>query len=392
MLTAKRIQLLPNLKTKCWFAQASGTAWVIWNWSLREWKKQYAAGWRPNSNDLDKLFNKIKQEEYPWMFDDQGNLVVNNCIGQRVILKNLKQAWKSYFDDLKDKSKPKSLKHNKPKEKKRRKRDSFYLSNTAIKVAPGENRVWLGKAGWVRTTAPVPKHNKLLGGTVNRRADKWFLSVQIEVDDPPLKYKDEESIVGVDVGINSMAALSNGRKIEAPKPLKAALKKMRRLQRRMPKRPGDGQKNGVKVRLTAGSRNHIKAKKKLAKMHYRIACIRENALHQATSSIVKNHGHIAIENLNVKGMTKNKRIARPINDVGFYEFRRQIEYKAARAGAKVTVADRWFPSSKTCSSCGAKKKELKLKDRTFTCDECGFVLDRDENAAINLAVFAEGCP
>lgn len=382
MITAKRIQLLPNQKTRLLFAQSAGTARMIWNWALGEWESQYKSGAKPNVNDLDKLFNAIKREKFPWMYNDKCQLIVNNCIGQRVINYDLKRAWVNFFAKRADR----------PKYKKKGSREKFYLSNTAIKIAPDENRVWLGKAGWVRTTKPIPKHNKLIGGTVIRRADKWFLAVQIEVDDPPLRYSDEESIVGIDLGLNSMAALSNGRKIQAPKPLKAALNKLRRLQRRMPKRPGDGHNKGIKVRLTSGSKNHIKAKKKLAKIHYRIACIRENALHQATSSIVKNHGRIGIENLNVKGMTKNRKLARSINDVAFHEFRRQIEYKASRTGAKVTVADRWFPSSKTCSNCGVIKKELKLNDRIFKCDECGFVLDRDENAAINLAVLAEGCP
>ena len=149
-------------------------------------------------------------------------------------------------------------------------------------------------------------------------------------------------------------------------------------------------------RKQKGSNNRRKQQTKLARLHYRVACIRRHAIHQVTSYIISNFDRIIIEDLNVKGMIKNRKLSQAISDVSFGEIRRQLTYKAMWQGKELIVADRFFPSSKMCSSCGNKKKILKLSERTYTCENCGLVIDRDLNAAINLANYCptskvEGC-
>lgn len=165
--------------------------------------------------------------------------------------------------------------------------------------------------------------------------------------------------------------MSNGEIVEAPKPLKKYLKKLKRLQRALCRRVKD-------------SHNRYKLKQQIAKVHAKIVKIRQNTLHQLTSYLTNNFGGIAIEDLNVKGMMANQKRARAISDIGFYEFRRQLEYQSKLKGNYLLIVDRWFPSSKQCSVCGNKKADLKLSERVYRCDSCGLELDRDLNAAINL--------
>jgi putative transposase len=177
--------------------------------------------------------------------------------------------------------------------------------------------------------------------------------------------------VGVDLGIKSLATLSDGSVFNAPKPLKKYLKKLKRLQRTLSRREKD-------------SHNQNKLKQQIAKVHAKIVQIRQNSLHQLTSYLTDHFGGIVIEDLNVKGMLANHKLARAIADLGFYEFRRQLEYKTQLKGNYLLIADRWFPSSKTCSLCGNIKKKLKYSFRVYSCEACGHKIDRDLNAARNL--------
>jgi len=181
--------------------------------------------------------------------------------------------------------------------------------------------------------------------------------------------------VGVDLGVLALATLSTGERIVGPKALKRDLRRLRRLSQSL-------------SRKQKGSKNRAKAKAKLARLHARIANVRQDSLHQLTSDITRRFDIIGIEDLNVRGMVRNHRLARSIADMGFREFRRQLEYKAARRGAVVVLADRFFPSSKLCSACGTIQDELPLTVRVWTCAACGTTHDRDLNAAINLAQYA----
>jgi putative transposase len=216
----------------------------------------------------------------------------------------------------------------------------------------------------------------VLSATISERAGRWFVSLQVEEELPETTATGEP--LGVDLGVTTMAVCSNGDRYENPKALTKALKRLARLQREL-------------ARRKKGSRNRVKTKARLAKLHYRIANIRQNALHQATSAIVartkpdaERPSVIVMEDLHVAGMMRNHSLARVIGEVGMGAFGRQLEYKTAWSGSRLLKADRWFPSSKQCSRCHQVKETLSLSERVYHCAGCGQVIDRDLNAAINL--------
>jgi putative transposase len=221
----------------------------------------------------------------------------------------------------------------------------------------------------------------ILSATVSERAGRWFVSVQVEEEIPdPIPGRGEP--MGVDLGVKRLAMRSDGIGYENPKALDRAQKKLRRLQRQL-------------ARQQKSSHNREKTRRQIARLHYRIANIRRDTLHKATSGIVaktkpdtERPRTVVLEHLNVSGMLQNHCLARAIADVGMYEFGRQMQYKAAWSGSEVIQADRWYPSSKRCSGCGAIKDELDLSEREYECDCCGLVIDRDLNAARNLAQLA----
>jgi putative transposase len=224
--------------------------------------------------------------------------------------------------------------------------------------------------------------------TVSEQAGTWFVSVQVEEEPPKGARQAEPRIafgdtIGIDLGVKTLATLSDGRVIANPKPLGSHLKKLKRLSREH-------------ARKQKGSKNRHKAARKLARLHAHIANIRKDMLHKVTSLIVAktkpDHERprvIVLEDLNISGMLKNRKLSRAIADVGMYEFKRQIQYKAFFAGSRVIFANRWEPSSKTCSACGWYCPALALEHRVFACHDCGYVTDRDYNAAKNLAALAE---
>lgn len=211
-----------------------------------------------------------------------------------------------------------------------------------------------------------------MSATVSRVADRWFVSLTVETqDDPRLPKAENQGAVGVDLGVKVLATLSTGEMIPGPKAHKALLSRLQRLSRSL-------------SRKKKGSCNRKKAKAKLARLHARISAIRGDALHKLTTNLTSRFHTIGIEDLNVRGMVRNRRLSRAVADMGFFEFRRQLEYKAEMRGSQVVVADRWYASSKTCSCCSYKLQELALSQRAWICPGCGTPHDRDVNAAINL--------
>ena len=204
------------------------------------------------------------------------------------------------------------------------------------------------------------------------------LSVEITRDDPTPTRPD--TAVGVDLGVKSLAVLSTGEVIANPRHLDVALRELRRLQRQAARRVGPDKRTRRQP-----SARWRKTQARVARLHTAVANARRDGLHKLSTRLVRTFGTVVVEDLNVAGMTKNRRLARHIAGVGMAELRRQIEYKAAWSGVHVHVADRWYPSSKTCSACGVVKAKLRLSDRVYTCDQCGFTLDRDLNAARDLA-------
>ena len=348
--------------------QHAGVARFAYNWGLKRYQEEYAAGRKtPTAIGLHKELNALKKTAYPWMYD------VSKCAPQEA-LRNLEKAFKSFFDNVKKKKQGKhkgKLGYPKPKTKKKG-IGSFRLTG-AIHVH--EKHIQLPRLGMLKLKEGnyLPTSDvHILSATVSEKAGRWFVSVQVEeeVADPvPATGK----VLGVDLGVKTLATTSEAEAFENPKALRKNLKKLARLGRRH-------------SRKKKGSKNRKKAAHKLAKMHARIARIRANALHQATSAIAKTKPRvIVLEDLNVKGMMANCKMSRAVGDVGMYEFKRQITYKAEKYGSIVNTVSRWFPSSKTCSCCGWVDEDQTLDDRIFVCERCGYVADRDYNAACNLA-------
>ncbi len=223
----------------------------------------------------------------------------------------------------------------------------------------------------------LPIDATILSATVSEQAGHWSVSIQVEQEH--VVPENSGPVVGVDLGIKRLATLSDGGEEPNPRYLKHRLKTIKRLQRAV-------------SRKRTGSHNRKKAAQCLARLHRTVANRRANTLHQFTSRLAKTKSVVVIEDLNVAGMLRNHHLAQAIGDVGFAEFRRQLTYKAAWYGCRVVVASRWEPSSKTCSGCGWVDDDLTLADRVFRCEQCGLLLDRDLNAALNLAQLADSSP
>jgi putative transposase len=300
-------------------------------------------------------------------------------------IKNLGRAYTNFFGDL-TKYRRGEIPWQRvraPRFKKKGRHDAFRADDGPVNHYADAVRTvgkWLKLPviGWVAMREDLRFAGRILSVTISRRADHWYASFCIELEYQP-DVRGDESVVGVDLGVTALATLSDETpKVPAPRPLGLYLRKLRRLSRAI-------------SRKQRGSRNRAKAKTKLARLHARIANIRSDALHKLTTYLTR-YRTIVIEDLNVTGMLANRRLSRAIADVGFSEFRRQLKYKAAMAGSALILADRWFASSKLCSSCGAKNEVLTLSERTWTCPSCGTSHDRDRNAALNLARYAESSP
>lgn len=214
---------------------------------------------------------------------------------------------------------------------------------------------------------------RVLRMAVSRRAGRWYASLTVEREDKPVTKPPQGGTVGIDLGIKTLATLSDGTVIKNPRCLAASERRLKRAQKAL-------------SRKAMGSNRRAKARAKVARIHAHVANQRLDAIHKATTWLAETYSEISIEDLNVAGMVKNHRLAKAVSDAAFAEFRRQLEYKTAKTGAMLHVVDRWFASSKTCSKCGRVKAKLSLSERVYTCDGCGLVMDRDLNAAINIEV------
>jgi len=353
-----------------------GAARWAYNYGLRRKQEAYKAGLpTPYATDLHREINALKKAEIPWMYE------VSKCAPQEA-LRNLDDAFKHFFRKvaLKKQGKHKG-KCGTPSFKSKKKGIGSSRFTGSIHVYP--DAIQLPRMGLLRLKEHdyLPMNVKIGSATISEKAGRWFVSICVheEVAEPTTATGEP---LGIDLGMKTLATVSDGRTFDNPKALRKRLNALRRTSRRH-------------SRKKKGSQNRKKAQRRLARMHARIANIRKDALHKATSAIVartkpdaERPAVIVLEDLNIGGMLKNRKMARAIADVGLYEFRRQIEYKAAFAGVKVKVVSRWYPSSKTCSSCGWVHEDLTLADRVFCCQQCNMVIDRDENAALNLAASA----
>jgi putative transposase len=361
---AYKTKLLLNNRERGYFVGCAGATRFAYNWALAEWKSQYEAGEKPSAYSLRKKFNAIKDEQFPWVREYPYKIVED-------AIYNLGDAFKNFFRRLKSGEKP-----GFPKFKSRHKSKMSFSFCGAIHVE--SSRVKLPVIGWVRLAESdyLPISAKINTATVSERAGEWYISLQVEEDAPEVAPATGEPI-GVDMGIKSLAVVSDGTTFDNPKTLTKHEKRLARLSRELSRRK-------------KGSANRQKTKAKIAELHRKIADTRKHTLHNISRHVTAKTkpSVVVVEDLNVKGMMANHKLAKAVADSSMGELRRQIEYKADWNGVQVVTADRWFPSSKTCSVCGCINAELTLSDRVWTCESCGTVLDRDLNAAKNLARLA----
>ena len=362
MLKTHKIALDPNNVQATQFARHCGYSRVVYNHVLADFKDGLANGeWRSHI-ELNQRFNAIKRDIYKWCDELSQNVVKNT------VYHNFKDAiarWKSGQNQF-------------PKFKKRSHGQSYRADSGKGTPLVAGKRIKLPKIGWVRMTENLRFLGTIMSVVISKHGHRWFASITVDtfVDDP-IPDNRANPVVGVDVGIKFMAITSEGVYFDNPKALARYERKLKRLQRRL-------------SRKVKGSRNWHKLKDKIAKLHYRITCIRQDAQQKATTTIINSASRIGIESLNVAGMLKNHRLAKALSDASLSGFLTLLKHKAKRAGIKIVEADTFYPSSKTCSNCGAKDTDLLLSDRTYHCSVCDHTQDRDLNAAINLRNLAVG--
>lgn len=358
---AYRTELSPEGRQRSLMIQACGAARFAYNWGLRR-KTEVMDRSKlsierikvPTAIDLHKALNALKATQFPWMYE------VSKCAPQEALW-DLDAAFTNFFEGRARFPAFKSRKHG---------LGAFTLTE-AITVRPG--RIRLPRLGWVRLkeNGYLPSKVHINSATVSERAGRWFVSINVVV-----KQEKPEPVsgpvVGVDRGLKSLAVVSDGIVVENPKALHRHERKLKRLQRAV-------------SRKVIGSSNRHDAVRALARLHLKISNVRKDALHKATTKLARTKSVIVVEDLGVRGMMANRGLAKSIADAGWSEFVRQLVYKTAWYGSRLVVADRFFPSTKMCSQCGNIRKAMLLSERTYSCERCGMLMDRDCNAAINLS-------
>ena len=384
MIETIKVQLRPNNKQLTKLFQYAGCSRFAYNWTISREQENHKLGNKfLSDNELRKEFTKMKKfDEYKWL-----NNISNNVAKQAI--KDACNSYRRFFKGLSKHPKFKSKKHSK---------QSFYQDNVKIQFTDTHvkiegftmsHRKNKQKLNWIKLCEKgrIPTNCKYMNPRITYDGLHWFVSVSVELDDNTNAPPKSEG-VGIDLGLKNLAICSNGNtytNINKTNKVKKIEKRRRRLQRSI-SRKYNMNKEGVRCNKTS---NIIKREKELLKLIKRLTNIRQNHLHQTTSEIIKRKpSFICIEDLNVSGMMKNKHLSKAIQQQGFYEFRRQIQYKSEWNNIPVIIADRFFPSSKLCSCCGEIRKDLKLSDRIYRCD-CGNIIDRDFQASLNLKRYGE---
>lgn len=364
MILSSKVRLKPNKLQETQLWKSTGIARFIYNWTLNRQQENYANGNKfISDNELRKELTQLKKSELSWL-----NEVSNNVTKQAI--KDACNSYKSFFKKLSSFPKFKSKKKTKP---------SFYNDTSKLKVK--EFSVLIEKVGWVRTSEQLPMNTKYTNPRISYDGKYWYISVGTERVEPKIQHTTE--IIGIDVGIKSLAVCSNElsfKNINKTSIVKRTKKRLFRLQRAVSRKYEKNKKGGVFVKTS----NTIKLEKKIKLIHRRLKNIRQNYIHQTTTEIAKTKpSKIVVEDLNIKGMMKNRHLSKAMAEQCFAEFMRQIEYKCRFYGIEFVKANRYYPSSKRCNRCGNINKNLKLKDRTYKCI-CGYTEDRDLNASFNL--------
>jgi putative transposase len=374
---AYRFALEPTPAQERALRSHAGAARFAWNWGLAACKERYEAERRwYSATHLHKLWNAAKKvdPELAWWGEN------SKCVYQESF-RDLDRALKDFIRSKKGERRGKQLGF--PKFKKRGKcRDSFRFSTGVLRCAA--NTVTLPRLGMIRTHESTRKlarrleagTARVLSATVSRTAQRWYVSFVVQVERKvPERHARPGSAIGIDLGVKILLVGADHAgdvvSIPGPKPLRAGLRRLRRASR-------------AHSRRKPGGANRRKSAARLARIHARVANVRADALHKVTTRLAAQYETIVAEDLFVAGMTRQRRLACSISDQGFGMALRMLAYKTGRRGGQLILADRFYPSSKTCSDCGYVKAKLALSERTFTCQACGLIIDRDENAARNL--------
>ena len=380
MIKTHKVALNPNRDQIAWFYQQCGYAKFVYNSAVSDFKTELSANNFLSMYDLNTRFNE-KKKAFDWTQaqDQRAAMYAIHHLGAAI------DNWRKKRAKF-------------PRLKKRGCKHSYTTDEQAVRVEG--KRIKLPKIGWIKTYEKLRFRGKIVSVTISRTAHRWFASVSVEVQ-PPIHrcpaspecvdwfasktevgtpHQIERSIyptIGIDVGISTLATLDDGRKYENPKALKRNERKLKREQRKLSR----------KVFL---SQNWYQQKRKVERIHYRIACVRRDAHHQATTDILKCASKIGIETLQVTNLLKNRKLAKALSDAALGGFLEKLKTKAASLGIPIVQADRFFASSRNCSACGHKKDDLTLSDREYHCSHCGYRENRDVNAAINLKHVAVG--
>lgn len=370
MIKSIKIRLLPTKEQEILMNKSVGTARFAYNWGLVKWDEMYKKGLKPNGKKIKKIFNNgiKKEEEYKWLYEVSGQITAQ-------AFTDLQNSFDNFF----------SKKSKYPRFKSKRKsKESFYVRYDRMNIK--NNTVNIEKVGRVKFTTnyDIPILDEYVNPRCNFDGKYWYLTFGYEHDENQIELNEDLSI-GIDLGITSLAVVSGIdspiKNINKSYQVKKLSKKLKRLQKKC-SRKYEMNKNGIQFIKT---KNIIKLEKEIKLIHRKLTNIRNNHIHQATNSIIKLKPYrVVMEDLNITGMMKNKHLSKAIGEQKLNEFLRQMEYKCEFNGIEFIKTDRFFPSSKLCSSCENIKKDLQLSDRIYKC-ECGLVIDRDKNASINLS-------
>jgi len=385
MKKAHLVRLHPTPEQAQYFAKAAGVARHAYNWGLAQWKREYAVfaaikegrasayppvdeqgnptqRKAPSANALKKQYTAIKREHFPFVMD------VTKCAPEQAFA-DLGKAFSRFFSGLARYPRLKSKKRSRP---------SFYVSNDKFKVRG--HTIILPHVGRVNMAEKLHFKGTIQSVRISRRANWWFAAITVEIPDETHLLPDRPS-VGIDVGLNRLATMSSGEVAENQRCLATKLKKLKQANQRLHRR-------------VKGSANREKARRKVARLHYKIACLRDDVLHKLTTQLVQSYAIIGVESLHVKGLIRNRKLSRSFSDAALGRLLALLKNKATQWGSIVIVVDRFFPSSQLCSCCGWRWVDITLADRQFICQNCGLVMDRDLNASLNilqeaLRLFAE---
>lgn len=354
---AYKTELKPNNIQITSLYKHCGIARYSFNWALSRIKEGLS---KPNAISLHKEWNLWKRDNATWWTE------CSKAAPQEA-LRDLQKAFQNFFTAKKA---GRAVGYPRFKSKKNQK-NSFRLTGS---IHVEDSRIQLPRLGWLRLKEKgyLPTQGHVLSATVSGEGERWFVSVAVEEELPEVA-NESEQIIGIDLGVKTLATCSDGTQYESAKALRSNEKKLKRLQKKI-------------ARQKKGSNRREQTRRKINRTHYKISCIRKDAIHKATSDIVKTKrpAYVVMEDLNVAGMTKNRKLAKHICDAAMSEFKRQVEYKGQWYGVGRLYVETFYPSSKLCSCCGWKNDLLTLSDRIFKCLNCGMELDRDLNASLNL--------